>query len=253
MTGFVTPLVVEAQVELPRTVKLKRVFSMKYIPTEPQPVKPNLAGDIANLPTRDKVCEFLDYDRKTGVFTWRVDRRGRAKAGTKAGTLAGKGHIQIAIRGTRHYAHRLAWLVTYGEWPPADTDIDHIDGNMANNAINNLRLASRSQNAHNAAGLRKNNTSGFRGVSYYRRTRRWEARILVEGVNHHLGYHDSAEDAARAYDRASLRLNGEFATFNFPDERPTYGQLLSAFRWAMSLLSRPAQNKFDMGLAGGMA
>lgn len=251
MTGFVTPLVVEAQVELPRTVKLKRVFSMKYIPTEPQPVKPNLAGDIANLPTRDEVCELLDYDRKTGVFTWRVGRRGRAKAGTKAGALAGKGHIQITIRNTRHYAHRLAWLITYGEWPPAGMDVDHIDGDKGNNAIANLRLASRSQNAANASGLRKNNTSGYRGVSLYRRTGRWDARIFVEGVTHCLGHHTTAEEAARAYDRAAYKFYGEFAYLNFPEERRTYGHLLAAFKKVASVFARPVQLKFDLGLAEG--
>lgn len=250
MTGFVTPLVVEAQVELPGTAA-ERVFSMKYIPTEPQPVKSNLASCPANLPTRDEVCDLLDYDRKTGVFTWRVGRRGRAKAGTKAGALAGKGHIQITIYNTRHYAHRLAWLITYGEWPPAGMDVDHIDGDKGNNAIDNLRLASRSQNAANASGLRKNNTSGFRGVSLHRRIGRWEARIIVEGVVHHLGYHETAEEAARAYDRACYRLNGQFAYLNFPEERSLYRRMLSAFTETAKAFGIPIQLKFELGFAEG--
>lgn len=223
---------------------------MKYIPTEPQPVKSNLASCPANLPTRDEVCDLLDYDRKTGVFTWRVGRRGRAKAGTKAGALAGKGHIQITIYNTRHYAHRLAWLITYGEWPPAGMDVDHIDGVGTNNAIANLRLATPSQNAANASGLRKNNTSGFRGVSLHRRIGRWEARIIVEGVVHHIGYHETAEEAARAYDRASLQLNGPFAYLNLPNAPTTYGRLReAAMAWARSL----ASSKFNAVPAGGFA
>lgn len=226
---------------------------MRYIPTDSRPVKRSLAGVPENFPTADEVRELLNYDQKTGVFTWAVNRRGTAKAGTVAGSLAGQGHIQITFKGTRYYAHRLAWLVTYGEWPPADMDVDHIDCDKGNNAIANLRLASRSQNAANASGLRKNNTSGYRGVSFYRRTGRWEARILVEGVTHRLGYHKTAEEAARAYDRACYRLNGPFAYLNFPEERSLYRRMLSAFTETAKAFGIPIQLKFELAGAEGVA
>jgi hypothetical protein len=94
-------------------------------------------------------------------------------------------------------------------------DVDHIDGNGLNNTRSNLRVCSRSENLRNQR-LHSDNTSGFKGVSYHKRDRKWQARIRVNGKQHFLGYFDTPEAAARAYDTAALHYFGEFARLNFP-------------------------------------
>lgn len=92
------------------------------------------------------------------------------------------------------------------------TQVDHRDGNGLNNQRSNLRLATHSQNQHNA-GLRKDNSSGYKGV--YRVTgasNLWG--VQVKRI--YLGTFPSAEQAARAYDAKAVELYGEFARLNFP-------------------------------------
>lgn len=94
---------------------------------------------------------------------------------------------------------------------------DHISGAKLDNRRANLRVGSWTENLRNV-GKPRSNTSGYKGV--YRRVRSWgvrfQAHICVDYRKLHLGYHDTPEDAARAYDAAALIHHGEFARLNFP-------------------------------------
>jgi hypothetical protein len=94
--------------------------------------------------------------------------------------------------------------------------VDHINGNGLDNRRVNLRAATRSQNAANR-GPTRDNTSGFKGVTWNKQARKWRAKVKADGMWRHLGYHVTAEAAARAYDAAARELFGEFARLNFPD------------------------------------
>lgn len=59
-----------------------------------------------------------------------------------------------------------------------------------------------------------NNRSGYKGVRWHKRDKKWVAQITLEGTRTHLGYFDSASDAARAYDEAAKQLHGPFAKTN---------------------------------------
>jgi hypothetical protein len=93
-------------------------------------------------------------------------------------------------------------------------DIDHANGDGLDNRRANLRPAIGSQNAANSR-RRKDNTSGFRGVSR-ERSGRWRADINRDGRRTHLGTFDTPEAAARAYDAAAIEAWGEYARPNFP-------------------------------------
>lgn len=95
--------------------------------------------------------------------------------------------------------------------------VDHINGDGLDNRRSNLRPATQSQNNANAARSRAN-TSGFKGVSLYRRTGRWRAYLGTRPREVHLGYFATPEEAARAYDAAALQTWGEYARLNFPKE-----------------------------------
>ncbi len=97
-----------------------------------------------------------------------------------------------------------------------DRRVDHKDGNGLNNRRDNLRWATRAQNATNM-NRRPNRKSGFRGVHQGARSKKWEVSISADGVRHRLGSFATAEEAARVYDEAAKRLHGEFAKLNFPE------------------------------------
>lgn len=146
----------------------------------------------SQLPTQAEIKHLLHYDPETGVFRWRFSNSPRVKPWDVAGGLC-KGYLHIGLNNGVHYAHRLAWVYMTGEWP--NDQIDHIDGVRSNNAWVNLRQATNKQNMENQS-LKKNNKSGFRGVSWVTRSKKWKAAVNHNKKRLFLGYFETAEDAA---------------------------------------------------------
>lgn len=97
----------------------------------------------------------------------------------------------------------------------SDEHCDHKNHNTLDNRKKNLRKCSVAQNMHNRK-IQSSNKSGFKGVAWNKTSRKWRAVITINGHKKHLGYFDSLEDAARAYDEAAKVYYGEFAVLNFP-------------------------------------
>lgn len=97
--------------------------------------------------------------------------------------------------------------------PPADRDVDHEDRDGLNNVRSNLRVATRTQNNGNA-GVRNDNTSGFKGVVRDNSRGCWKAQIGVKGKARFIGRFADPAEAAMAYDVAALAYFGEFALTN---------------------------------------
>lgn len=162
-----------------------------------------LKTDLAALVQR--VRELLRYNRRTGVFTWRVTRNQHARAGDVAGYIRTDEYRGIMIDGRSHYAHRLVWLYVYGAWPPFE--IDHRNGLKDDNRLVNLIESTRSFNCQNERRPRKNGTSGFLGVSWDKNRSRWSAQIHADGVKRKLGRFGSVEEAHAAYVQAKRKLH----------------------------------------------
>jgi len=142
------------------------------------------------------IRSHFTYDAETGAFC----RRGKA-----VGCLR-NGYVSIAVKSRGLMAHRLAWLMHYGEEPPAV--IDHIDGDPANNRISNLRAATPAQNAFNKRRA-SNNSTGVKGVSLGSNGR---YRVRVQAGSKSADYEArSLNEAREARQRLANLLHGEFA------------------------------------------
>jgi hypothetical protein len=156
----------------------------------------------------------LDYDPETGLLFWRVrddvpQRTNNRFAGKPAGGRDGQyGYITVRLYDRLYQAHRLAWLHVHGVWP--EHVVDHIDGNPTNNAISNLRLATRAENNRNRAKL-AGTTSKLKGVTRDRRTGLWNAQIMIGRKGHYLGQYLTEEGAHAAYCTAAEHYHGVFA------------------------------------------
>lgn len=172
--------------------------------------------------TLDRLNELLAYDAATGEFRWKV-ARSNLRAGSTAGTLDSQGYRQIKIDGVLYLAHRLAWRMVTGEMPPPF--LDHRDNDPANIRFNNLRPASRKQNAANRLP-NKNTAVGLKGVRTIKGCKTFRA-VIGDGPDRtHLGTFKTAEEAHEAYCREAARRYGEFARFGHPAQRLDEQKLL---------------------------
>ena len=153
-----------------------------------------------------RLRDLLDYDPETGIFAWKDSPRPGWK-GKKAGTLTRDGYIQIKVDGKTYQAHRLAMFYITGEWPK--DQIDHKDGDRAQNRRSNIRQADHSLNNENQRNAQKNNSCGMLGVSPAKRPikKPWRATIKVHGRVKHLGYFPTPNEAHEAYLRAKRELH----------------------------------------------
>lgn len=97
---------------------------------------------------------------------------------------------------------------------PDNVFVDHINHNTLDNRRSNLRICTNSENQHNRVRS-INNTSGYKGVTWNKKTQKWLSRVHLNGICHVLGSFDDIKDAARAYDKFAKESFGEFALLNF--------------------------------------
>lgn len=156
--------------------------------------------------TVDLLNHLFEYDEETGNLIWKIQKRGTRK-GSIAGTTNSEGYRVITVNYKAYKAHRLVYLMHKGYLPRT---LDHINNNRSDNRIENLRAVSAGQNQHNRK-LNSNNKSGYKGVSWFARDRKWSARIHLENKLVFLGYHNTPEEADKVVRAARKELHGSFA------------------------------------------
>lgn len=161
---------------------------------------------IAHSITKDYLKTIISYNPETGemhkLHYYRPNCVGkRIKNDNK------NRYKNIEISGKIYKQHRIAWIYMTGETP---AEIDHINGIRSDNRFCNLRVVTRSQNIQNI-GIRKNNTSGYKGVCFESKKRKWRARIIINYKVINLGHYDCPKSAYMAYCHAAEKYHGEFA------------------------------------------
>jgi hypothetical protein len=144
----------------------------------------------------------LHYDPATGVLCWR-DAFGEPTL--RLGDRDKRGRYRFKVKGKKYFSHRLIWLYVTGSLPKYE--IDHIDGDVTNNRFENLREATRLQNAKNRKTSHQN-TTGINGVSFKKNG--WEA-IINAGGQIYLGRFKTKAEAVAARLEAEKQYFGEFA------------------------------------------
>lgn len=144
------------------------------------------------------------FDYKDGFLYWRESNGRRARAGAVAGHLRTLGYWAICVRGRSYPAHRLVWLWHGNKLPK---ELDHINGDKADNRIENLRAATRGQNMRNTP-VRKDNALGVRGVDFIHG--KYRARLAVDGRTVAVGRFRTLPEAIAAMTQARKQHHGSF-------------------------------------------
>jgi hypothetical protein len=165
-------------------------------------IKRHMSTDL----TVERLSKLLDYDQATGIFRWRVAVARNMHVGDVAGSVSKKsGYRKIKIDYCFYLASRLAWFHVHGRWP--SDQMDHKNTIRADDRLENLREATPSLNGQNKRRAMRSNGAGLLGVHTRSDRKTFQARIEVNGKNHHLGSFETAELAHAAYVEAKRRLH----------------------------------------------
>lgn len=161
------------------------------------------------LPSPEVLRQLLRYEPETGKLFWKErspewfaqDWRCRqwnaryARQETFNTVYGKKGYLQGCIHSVAYMAHRVVYCLHFGD--PGIFQIDHLNGDRADNRLENLRCVTGGENSKNR-GLYRNNSSGRIGVYFDNNAKMWRASIKARGHTHHLGCFLAFEDACAA-------------------------------------------------------
>ena len=169
-------------------------------------------SERAPLPPISLLREFYHYAPETGDLFHKKKRSGIAP-GQVVGSEMPDGYRRVKCQGRLYLTHRVIYAIIHGV-DPGPHEVDHADGDKRNNRLENLRLSTKSQNLANGK-VYKSSKTGFRGVYYFPVNQKFGSAIQFNKKRKFLGYFDTPELAALAYDKAAKNLFGEFSRPNF--------------------------------------
>jgi len=175
------------------------------------------------LPTLEYLKECFEYFPDSGKLVWShrpenhfvSSREHKRYCSTRLGKEAGRirfdGYLELRLDYVYYGVHRIVYKLMTGEEP--ENFIDHINGDKSDNRWDNLREATSTQNNHNRK-ISKNNTTGYKGVSWNSHFGKYKSSIRVgEGRRIFLGYFDSLEEAKDSYNKAADQHHKEYKNY----------------------------------------
>jgi hypothetical protein len=158
--------------------------------------------------SKEKALELYEYkDGKLYCKTKTSKKSTKIKIGDEIGSLNSSEYLRTRINYKEYFVHKIIFLMHHGYTPQI---VDHIDGNTLNNNIENLRAVNLSQNQHNR-GIDKRNKSGYKNVSFCKRTKMWAVGIAVKNKKIFLGRFKDIELADLVAIEARKKYHGEYA------------------------------------------
>lgn len=143
----------------------------------------------------------LEYKKETGQLVWKNNRGTLACKGKVAGYKHAEGYLMLEYKGKGYLQHRIVWYLHHAAWPKGE--IDHINGNKADNRIENLRDVPKRTNLTNT---HKHRAGKLPGTYYQKKRKSWRARYRYKGKEFYLGEYPSQEEAHMAYIKAIKNL-----------------------------------------------
>lgn len=158
--------------------------------------------------------DILSYDEMSPTFlVWKITTSRKSKAGFPAGGIHKKlGYGRFRYRGQLYYIHRVVWELHNGPLLEGQM-IDHINGIRSDNRLENLRIATVTQNNQNTT-KRSFGKSKYKGVSWHKQCGKWRSELTVDKKRIHIGLFELEEEAAKAYNKEAVKVFGEFAKIN---------------------------------------
>jgi HNH endonuclease len=186
-----------------RLENLELAFRKPPRPKEPKPPQPRRESQSYRTIPIEVIQRMFHYDEDTGVVT-KLTQGVRGSGGT--GCLHSKGYLRFKVGDKAVRAHNIAWALKYAQWP--DKEIDHWNGNRADNRWKNLREAESGQNKWNSKA--RKSASGVKGV---RRepSGTWTVQVMKDGKRHRQSGIATLEEAIRIVRELRESLHGEFA------------------------------------------
>lgn len=162
-----------------------------------------MAREIPLTQGKVAIVDDEDYELviKYGWTTHSIHKKGRV--------------VREYVRVSNPRKHGTLYLHQLINQTPPGMKTDHRNGNPLDNRRCNLRTATNAENSRNRVGG-SGNTSGYKGVSFFKRDKRWRAYLVLNGKQIHLGYFNDPIAAAKTADAAALTHHGSFAKLNFP-------------------------------------
>lgn len=146
-------------------------------------------------PSKEYLRDTFDYDASNGMLV----RKRTGKNAAYRSFAQENWRSMVMVGGVRFQHSRLVWAWHHGD--PGDRQVDHIDRDRRNDRIENLRLATFSQNNANRRSLK----------GYWKQGNRWVVRVMKDRKNYHGGCFGTEEEAAVAAKKLRESLHGDFA------------------------------------------
>ena len=145
--------------------------------------------------------EYLNslYDYKDGELFFKNGERAHASTENK------KWYVKMTVDGVRYGVHRLVLFYHTGQWGDNGYHVDHVDGNIHNNAIENLRLVTAATNIRKGK-VRANNTTGVTGVSWSKAAHKYMVQIRDHRKHVYLGLFEDLDKAAEAVLQGKMKI-----------------------------------------------
>ncbi len=164
---------------------------------------------IKTYPSQQTIKEYFTYCAQTGNLIWKKKPGPKINIGSVAGYRTNAGYIRVELQDEAYMVHRLIYIYHHGDIPHGYV-VDHIDGYKSHNFIDNLRLATSSNNAHNRK-TPSNSSTGQKGVYWETDRNKWTAKVTVDGRMKRIGRYKTFEEAVAAYQNNLANYVGEFA------------------------------------------